>query len=184
MAQSRQSAKLFSPVVGIGSPPTPYPHASVPPPLWYREEGHTRWREGGGVGGGRVPNPTRRHTLLYSVYCIFTLWHLESTRHKRYLQHRMNIRQNSAISWFTWVTSSLDAWVCHWAESGSPERLWTAPPASRRDKFKGTVSWECSDIGQGFAPIGLHKTDSASDWLLIKRHYLGKKDLPGVQVQK
>ncbi len=38
--------------------------------------------------------------------------------------------------------------------------------------------------GQGFAPIGLHKTDAASDWLLIKRHYLGRIGLPGVQVQK
>ncbi len=45
------------------------------------------------------------------------------------------------------------------------------------------VLW-CSDTGQSFAPIGLHKTDAASDWLLIKRHYLGKKGLPGVQVQK
>ncbi len=35
-----------------------------------------------------------------------------------------------------------------------------------------------------FAPIGLHKTAAASDWLLIKHHYLGKKGLPGVQVQK
>jgi hypothetical protein len=26
----------------------------------------------------------------------------------------------------------------------------------------------CSDIGQSFAPIGLHKTDAASDWLRIK----------------
>jgi hypothetical protein len=25
-----------------------------------------------------------------------------------------------------------------------------------------------SDIGQSFAPIGLHKTDAASDWLLLK----------------
>jgi hypothetical protein len=24
--------------------------------------------------------------------------------------------------------------------------------------------------GQSFAPIGLHKIDAASDWLLIKRH--------------
>jgi hypothetical protein len=39
-------------------------------------------------------------------------------------------------------------------------------------------------IGQSFAPIGLHKTNAASDWLLIKRYYLGKKGLPGVQVQK
>ena len=42
----------------------------------------------------------------------------------------------------------------------------------------------CSDIGRSFAPIGLHKTDAASDWLLIKRHHLGKKGLPGVQVEK
>jgi hypothetical protein len=42
----------------------------------------------------------------------------------------------------------------------------------------------CSDNGQSFAPIGLHKTDDASDWLLIKRHNLGKKGLPGVQAQK
>jgi hypothetical protein len=41
-----------------------------------------------------------------------------------------------------------------------------------------------SDIGQSFAPIGLHKTDAASDLLLIKRHYLGKKGLPEAQVQK
>ncbi len=39
------------------------------------------------------------------------------------------------------------------------------------------------DIGQSFAPIGLHKTDAASDWLLKKQHYLGMKGLPGVQVQ-
>ncbi len=25
--------------------------------------------------------------------------------------------------------------------------------------------------GQSFSPIGLHKIDTASDWLLIKRHY-------------
>ena len=37
--------------------------------------------------------------------------------------------------------------------------------------------------GQSFAPIGLHKIDAASDWLLIK--WLGNdmKCLPGVQVQ-
>jgi hypothetical protein len=33
----------------------------------------------------------------------------------------------------------------------------------------------CWDIGQSFAPIGLHKTDAASDWLLIKQHCTGKK---------
>jgi hypothetical protein len=36
--------------------------------------------------------------------------------------------------------------------------------------------------GRSFAPIGLHKTD-ASDWWLLKRHYIGMKGLPGVQEQ-
>jgi hypothetical protein len=34
---------------------------------------------------------------------------------------------------------------------------------------------------QSFAPIGLHKIDASSDWLLIKRHCIGIKGLPGVQ---
>ncbi len=38
--------------------------------------------------------------------------------------------------------------------------------------------------GQSFAPIGLHKMDAASDWLLIKRLCIGMKGLPGVQVQE
>ena len=38
--------------------------------------------------------------------------------------------------------------------------------------------------GQSFAPIGLHKIDAASDKLLIKRHCIGMKGLPEVQVQK
>jgi hypothetical protein len=37
--------------------------------------------------------------------------------------------------------------------------------------------------GQSFAPIGLHKIDAASDWLLIKRHCIGMKGLPAVQLQ-
>ncbi len=38
--------------------------------------------------------------------------------------------------------------------------------------------------GQSFAPIGLHKIDAASDWLLIKRLCIGMKGLLEVQVQK
>ena len=38
--------------------------------------------------------------------------------------------------------------------------------------------------GRSFAPIGLHKIDAASYWLLIKRHCIGMKGLPEVQVQK
>ncbi len=34
--------------------------------------------------------------------------------------------------------------------------------------------------GQSFAPIGLHKTDAASDWLLIKNNCIETKGLPGV----
>jgi hypothetical protein len=37
--------------------------------------------------------------------------------------------------------------------------------------------------GQSFVLIGLHKTDTASDWLLIKWHCIGMKCLPGVQLQ-
>jgi hypothetical protein len=36
---------------------------------------------------------------------------------------------------------------------------------------------------QSFAPIGLHKIDAASDWLLTKRLSIGMKGLPGVQIQ-
>jgi hypothetical protein len=37
--------------------------------------------------------------------------------------------------------------------------------------------------GQSFAPFSLHKTDAASDWLLIKRPCIGKKGLLGVQLE-
>jgi hypothetical protein len=37
--------------------------------------------------------------------------------------------------------------------------------------------------GQSFAPIDLHKIDASSDSLFIKRHCIGMKGLPGVQLQ-
>jgi hypothetical protein len=37
--------------------------------------------------------------------------------------------------------------------------------------------------GQSFAPIGLHKKDAASAWLLIKGLCIGMKGLPEVQFQ-
>jgi hypothetical protein len=37
--------------------------------------------------------------------------------------------------------------------------------------------------GQSFAPIGLHKIDAASDWLLSKWLCIGMKGLPGVEIQ-
>jgi hypothetical protein len=36
--------------------------------------------------------------------------------------------------------------------------------------------------GQSFAPIGLHKIDAASDWLLRKRVCIGMNGLPGVKI--
>jgi len=61
--QSRQSAKLFS-SRGIGTPPTPHPQASGPPPPGSGGRGTLA----GERGGGRVPIPTRGHTLWYSIY--------------------------------------------------------------------------------------------------------------------
>jgi hypothetical protein len=56
-----------------------------------------------------------------------------------------------------------------------------------RDKHLGSATLvNCSrfDVdGQSFAPIYIHKTDAASEWLLIKRHCIGTKGLPGVQLQ-
>ena len=37
--------------------------------------------------------------------------------------------------------------------------------------------------GQSFAPIGGHKIDPSSDWLLIKQHSNGMEGLPAVQIQ-
>jgi hypothetical protein len=37
--------------------------------------------------------------------------------------------------------------------------------------------------GQIFAPIGSHKKDAASEWLLIKQHCIGMEGLPGGQLQ-
>ncbi len=37
---------------------------------------------------------------------------------------------------------------------------------------------------QSFTPIGLHKIDAVSDWVLIKRHCIGMTGLPEVQEQK
>jgi hypothetical protein len=61
----------FSPVVGIGTPPPPYPQASVFPLLWFGE--------GGGGGGhtlacGRGGEQFRRgDTLLYSRCTVYVL---------------------------------------------------------------------------------------------------------------
>ncbi len=74
--QSRQSAKLFLQSSELGLP-QPLTHRRVlPPPLWLRGEGHTRWRE----RGRESPNSNEGTytTLWYSVY-ICTLWHKHTT---------------------------------------------------------------------------------------------------------
>jgi hypothetical protein len=37
--------------------------------------------------------------------------------------------------------------------------------------------------GRSLADVGLHKTEAASDWLLINRHSIGMKGLSGVPLQ-
>ncbi len=70
--QSRQSAKLFLQLSELELPhPSPAGECALPPFAW-GGGAHSLARE----GGGRVPIPTRGHTLWYSVY-ICTLW-LES----------------------------------------------------------------------------------------------------------
>ncbi len=59
----------FSPVVGIGTPPTPHPQASVPPHPVLGGGAHSLWRE----GLGEFQIPTRGRTLWYSLH-IRTLW--------------------------------------------------------------------------------------------------------------
>ena len=57
-------------------------------------------------------------------------------------------------------------------------------PAVRQVVFTYVLFVGRLDVdGQSFATIGLHETAAASDWLLIKRHCIGMKGLPGVQLQ-
>jgi hypothetical protein len=66
------TAKLFFPVVGIGTPPPPTRRRVCPPHPLVGGRGGTLAYERG-VGG--IPIPTREHTQWYSVY-ISTLWYL------------------------------------------------------------------------------------------------------------
>ncbi len=56
-------------------------------------------------------------------------------------------------------------------------------PAVRQVVFTDVLNVGRLDVdSQSLAPIGLHKTDAASDWLLIKQPSNGMKGLPGVQL--
>ncbi len=70
----------FSPVVGIGTPPTPSQQASAPSPLGSGGRGTLA----GERGGGRVPIPARGHTLWYSIcICVYVLCVKYCTLYKR-----------------------------------------------------------------------------------------------------
>ncbi len=74
------------------------------------------------------------------------------------------------------------------------KKVWVVPARSRKSCIVQAVRQAVfTDVlivgrldvdGQSFAPIGLHKIDEASDWLLIKQQWIGMKGLPEVQVQK
>ena len=59
----------FSPVVGIGTPPTPHPQARMPSPPWFRGKG------GEGVGESQF----RRWDIRCGVLCIYILCDLMAT---------------------------------------------------------------------------------------------------------
>jgi hypothetical protein len=59
----------FSPVVGIGIPPTPHPQAGVPPPFGSGGRGTLA----GERGGGRVPIATRGQVHCGTLYILRTL---------------------------------------------------------------------------------------------------------------
>ncbi len=57
-------------------------------------------------------------------------------------------------------------------------------PAVRQVVFADVLIVGRLDVdGQSFAPIGVHKIDPSSDWLLIKQPSNGMEGLPGVQIQ-
>ena len=57
-------------------------------------------------------------------------------------------------------------------------------PAVRQVVFADVLIVGRLDVeGQSFAPIGVHKIDPSSDWLLIKQQSNGMEGLPGVQIQ-
>ncbi len=81
-AQSRQRAKFFLQPSELELP-QPLTRRRVWSPLWFRGEGHTRWRE----RCWGVPIPTRGHTLWYSLYSVNVLCALWS-RFKEWLLER------------------------------------------------------------------------------------------------
>jgi hypothetical protein len=64
--------------------------------------------------------------------------------------------------------------ILHWASDVPSGIYWCA---NNNPTESGS-----SPGAQSFAPIGLHKTDAASDWLFIKTA-LCTKGLPGAQIQ-
>jgi hypothetical protein len=81
----------FSPVVGIGTPPTHHPQVRMPD-LWFREERHTRWRE----RGWESPNSdeeTYTVVLCKYMYMYFVVKKKER-RTKQFLVPRLFLSQS------------------------------------------------------------------------------------------
>jgi hypothetical protein len=73
LPQSRQSDKLFLQSSEFGLPPNPSPAGECAPPPVLGGGAHSTLA--GKRGVGRVPIPTRGHTLWYSLYIrVRTLW--------------------------------------------------------------------------------------------------------------
>jgi hypothetical protein len=97
-AQSRQSAKLFlkSSELGLPQPLTSRRVCPLPPVIG------GRGTLAGGTGVGRVPIPTRGHTLWYSLY-IRTLW----WKVKAFLLARDRNKMDSSFSKYNPYFSSI-----------------------------------------------------------------------------
>ncbi len=82
--------QAFSPVVGIGTPPTSHPQARACPP-WFRGEGHTRWRE----RGWESPNSDEgTYTVVLFIYMYFLV-----------LNHKCDCEETSNKYYFFNITA-------------------------------------------------------------------------------
>ncbi len=65
----------FSTVVGIGTPPTPHPRASVLPPFGSGGGAHSMAREGVGLPWESPNSDAGTHTIVLYIQYIRTLWY-------------------------------------------------------------------------------------------------------------
>ncbi len=113
----------FSPVVGIGTPPSPHPQARIPPTLWFR--GHTLWRD----RGWESPNSDEgTYTVVLCQYMYFVM--------QLYTVYSLHCVQWAALkAVYTKVTLvPLSSWYCEMrltALSACSASLFTERPRFR-----------------------------------------------------